>query len=54
MVFTIIVVSLAVSATIGPCVASQRQQESNQNDAYQYELSCHVNLLCIGLMNRSL
>jgi hypothetical protein len=44
-----IVMVFAVSATICPCVAAQRHYKSNQNDAYQYELPCHVNLLCIGL-----
>ena len=49
MFFASIVVPFTVFATIGPCVAAQRQDKSNQNHACQYELACHVNLLCIGL-----
>jgi hypothetical protein len=45
----IIMVSFSVSATICPCVATQSQYESNQNYTCQYELPCHVNLLCVEL-----
>ena len=54
MVFTIIVVSFAVSATICPCVAAQGQNKSNQNDACHYEFPCHANLLYVGLRTSSL
>ena len=44
----VIMVSFAVSATICPCVAAQSQYQSYQNDSYEYELPCHVNLLYVG------
>ena len=53
MVALVIMVSLAVSAMICPNVAAQCQYESNQNYADQYELPCHVNLLCVGLKSDS-
>ena len=48
MAALIIMVSLTVSAIICPNVATQSQYESNQNDSDEYELPCHVNLLCVG------
>ena len=52
MFFSNIVKSFTLSATICPCVTTQRQHKSNQNDSNEYELSYHANLLCVGLRSR--
>ena len=48
VVSLVIMVPLTVSAMICPNVIAQCQYESNQNDSDEYELSCHVDLLCVG------